>query len=185
MIKRTFYNEELNTTEKYSEVWKYEMMQVKDIPDLIVHNHYWEDSQGELWLDFNDPNENFRRAFNAYRNRKGFMQPNEIRKLREDLHLSQRAFSERLGISYAKVSQIENNKRVQTLSQEVSFRKAQQDFEKQGFLTSYESSASDSDKLTSVLSETKYTDIAKYSYTTSDGSKDTIFKAHGFVGGIA
>ncbi|PME01829.1 hypothetical protein [Lactiplantibacillus plantarum] len=83
MAKKTFYNEELNTTEEYSEVWKYELMRVKDISDLIVHNHYWKDSRGELWLDFDDPNENFRKAFNAYRNRKGFMQPNEIKKLRE------------------------------------------------------------------------------------------------------
>lgn len=185
MTKRTFYNEELNTTDEYSEVWKNELMQVKDIPNLIVHNHYWKDSQGELWLDFNDPNENFRRAFDAYRNRKGFMQPAEIKKLREDLHLSQRVFSERLGISYAKVSQIETNKRIQTLSQEVSFRKAQQDYERQGFLTSYDSSASTSDKLTRVLTETKYSDTAKYSYTTGDGAKATIFKAQEFVGGVA
>ncbi len=185
MIKKTFYNEELNTTDEYSEVWKYEIMRVKDIPDLIVHNHYWKDSQGELWLDFNDPNENFRRSFNAYRKRKGFMQPNEIKKLREGLHLSQRVFSERLGISYAKVSQIENNKRVQTLSQEVSFRKAQQDYERQGFLTSYNSSESDSAKLTSILTETKYIDTAKYFYTTSNESKAIIFKAQELVGGIA
>lgn len=55
MAKKTFYNEELNTTEEYSEVWKYELMRVKDISDLIVHNHYWKDSRGELWLDFDDP----------------------------------------------------------------------------------------------------------------------------------
>lgn len=128
--KKVFYNEELDTTEEYSEVWKYELMQVKDIPDLIVRNHYWKDDRGELWLDFNDPNENFRRAFNAYRSRKEFMQPNDIKKLRGNLHLSQRVFSERLGISYAKASRIENNKRVQTLSQEISFRKAQQDCER-------------------------------------------------------
>lgn len=130
MTKKVFYNEELDTTEEYSEVWKYELMQVKDIPDLIVRNHYWKDDRGELWLDFDDPNENFRRAFNAYRSRKGFMQPNDIKQLRENLHLSQRVFSERLGISHAKASRIENNKRVQTLSQEISFRKAQQDCER-------------------------------------------------------
>lgn len=185
MAKKTFYNEELNTTEEYSEVWKYELMRVKDISDLIVHNHYWKDSRGELWLDFDDPNENFRKAFNAYRNRKGFMQPNEIKKLRENLHLSQRVFSGRLGISYAKVSQIENNKRVQTLSQEVSFRKAQQDYEKQGFLTSYDSDTSDSAELTKVLTETEYVDTAKYFYKTNDSSETTIFKVQEFVGGVA
>ena len=185
MTKKTFYNEELNTTEEYSEVWKYELMRVKDISDLIVHNHYWKDSRGELWLDFDDPNENCRKAFNAYRNRKGFMQPNEIKKLRENLHLSQRVFSERLGISYAKVSQIENNKRVQTLSQEVSFRKAQQDYEKQGFLTSYDSDTSDSAELTKVLTETEYVDTAKYFYKTNDSSETTIFKVQEFVGGVA
>ncbi|KZU38449.1 hypothetical protein Nizo2741_1349 [Lactiplantibacillus plantarum] len=113
------------------------------------------------------------------------MQPNEIKKLRENLHLSQRVFSERLGISYAKVSQIENNKRVQTLSQEVSFRKAQQDYEKQGFLTSYDSVASDSAELTKVLTETEYVDTAKYFYKTNDSSETTIFKVQEFVGGVA
>ncbi|PTM22155.1 transcriptional regulator [Lactobacillus sp. PFC-70] len=141
MKKRTFYNPETETKEEYTEVWKTESVSVKDIKDLLVTNHYWEDREGELWLDFEDPNENFRAAFNAYRRRKGYMEPQQIKDLRKRLGLDLRRFAERLGISYSKLSQIENNKRVQTLSQEVSFRKAQQDYQRQGFLTDYSATA--------------------------------------------
>ena len=113
------------------EVKKHEIIKVKDISDLLVCNRYWQDSDGELWLDFDDPNENFRGIFNAYRERKGFMQPTELKILRRNFNLSLREFAEWLGISYSKVSQVENNKRIQTLTQEVAFRKVQQDYHHQ------------------------------------------------------
>lgn len=150
-MKRTFFNPETETTEEYTDVWKYEVMSMKDIKDLLVRTHYWQDKAGELWLDFDDPNENFRIIFTAYRSRKGYMQPQQIKELRGKLGLSLREFSGRLGISYAKLSQIENNKRVQTLSQEVSFRKAQQDYHGQGFLTDYTVVSNSESLLTQAL----------------------------------
>ena len=76
------------------EVKKHEIIKVKDISDLLVCNRYWQDSDGELWLDFDDPNENFRGIFNAYRERKGFMQPTELKILRRNFNLSLREFAE-------------------------------------------------------------------------------------------
>jgi len=151
MKKKSFYNEELEKTSEYTEIWKYETVKVKDLSDLVVRNHYWKDETGELWLDFNDPNENFRNIFDTYRKRKGFMEPNKIKELRNKLDLSLRDFARNLGISYAKLSQIENNKRIQTLSQEISFRKAQQDYECQGYLTTYLSNDDTGDMLTRAL----------------------------------
>ncbi|RRK09758.1 helix-turn-helix domain-containing protein [Lactiplantibacillus garii] len=182
MIKKIFFNVELNTTAEYTEVWKYEVVKVKDVPDLLVRNHYWQDAQGELWLDFEDPNENFRGIFNAYRKRKGFMQPWEVKKLRANLGLSLRDFAERLGISYAKVSQIENNKRIQTLAQEVAFRKAQQDYQRQGYLTSYAVAPSSGETLTRVLGKVKYQDTVITTYQTPNEAGTNRFK---YVGGVA
>ncbi|MCH4130664.1 MAG: hypothetical protein LKF20_08815 [Lactiplantibacillus sp.] len=49
MAQRKFYNPELDTTELYTEVWKIELVQVRDESNLMVRNHYWKDSDGELW----------------------------------------------------------------------------------------------------------------------------------------
>lgn len=38
---KAFYNPELETTENYVEVWKPEVIKVKDESDLVVMNHYW------------------------------------------------------------------------------------------------------------------------------------------------
>lgn len=185
MVKKVFYNEELNTTAEYLEVWQYEIMKVKDVADLLVRNHYWQDEQGELWLDFDDPNENFRHAFDAYRKRKGFMLPTDLRTLRKKLQLSLREFSERLGISYAKVSQIENNKRVQTLSQEIAFRKAEQDYQKQGYLTAYGNCQNDAAVLARRFKQVPYQATIKSTYSVYKQSSQTTFKLGQSVGGIA
>lgn len=182
MNERTFFNEELNTTAKYLEVWKYEVVKVRDIEDLLVYNHYWQDAEGELWLDFMDPNENMRTAFDAYRSRKGFMHPEAIKQLRQNLQLSQRAFSERLGISYSKLSQIETNKRIQTLSQEIGFRKAEQDFKTQGYLKSYAVESSPSDKLTECLTGVATISTHNLSYIRHQPAS---FKISRFTGEIA
>jgi len=123
MRKKSFYNEELEKTGEYTEIWEYETIKIKDLSDLVVRNHYWKDETGELWLDFNNPNENFRNIFDAYRKRKGFIKPNQVKKLRNKLNLNLRDFARILGISYDELSQIENNKRIQTHSQDISFRK--------------------------------------------------------------
>lgn len=187
MKKRTFYNPETETKEEYTEVWKTESVSVKDIKDLLVTNHYWEDREGELWLDFEDPNENFRAAFNAYRRRKGYMEPQQIKDLRKRLGLDLRRFAERLGISYSKLSQIENNKRVQTLSQEVSFRKAQQDYQRQGFLTDYSATANVEKLLTVAIENGEPNSLKQPSefYGLKTKPNERYFKITRRTGGVA
>ena len=90
---KEFYNPELETTENYAEVWKPEVIKVKDESDLVVMNHYWQDKDGELWGDFNNPMENVKRGFDAYRKRKGYMTPDEIRNLRNQLNMSVKEFA--------------------------------------------------------------------------------------------
>lgn len=91
--RKEFYNPELETTENYDEVWKLEAIKVKDESDLVVMNHYWQDKDGELWGDFNNPIENVKRGFDAYRKRKGYMTPDGIRSLRNQLNMSVKEFA--------------------------------------------------------------------------------------------
>ena len=91
--RKEFYNPELETTENYDEVWKLEVIKVKDESDLVVMNHYWQDKDGELWGDFNNPMENVKRGFDAYRKRKGYMTPDEIRNLQNQLNMSVKEFA--------------------------------------------------------------------------------------------
>ncbi|GEN94106.1 helix-turn-helix domain-containing protein [Pediococcus ethanolidurans] len=134
MKEKNFFNPEKGIEELYIEKWIPEIVKVRDIDDLLVINHYWQDAEGELWNDFDHPNENFVRTFDAYRERKGFMQPSQICELRKQLHLSVREFAKRLGISYSTVSQIENNQRIQVLYQENLFEHAKKEFETTGEL---------------------------------------------------
>ncbi|GAX07994.1 hypothetical protein IWT5_01145 [Secundilactobacillus silagincola] len=122
MITKRFYNEELGTTGLYTEVWLTETVRVKDVDDLLVENHYWRDSDDELWNDFDNPMENVKRAFDAYRTRKCYMSPNEIRNLRESMGLSDSKFADALGIASSIVTEIEKNRRVQDEHQEGLFR---------------------------------------------------------------
>ncbi|KRL41510.1 helix-turn-helix domain-containing protein [Liquorilactobacillus nagelii] len=125
---KKLYNPELETTENYNEIWKPEVIKVKDESDLLVMNHYWQDKNGELWGDFNDPMENVRRGFNAYRKRKGYMTPENIRKLREKLNLSVREFAKLLGIGASSLTQIENNQRIQVKYQDVLFKSIEENY---------------------------------------------------------
>lgn len=127
MTTVNLYNPELGATELYEEKWLPEKINIKDEKDVLVVNHYWEDPRGELWGDFNDPMENVRRGFNAYRVRKGYLLPDEIRQLRKQLGLPIRKFADALGISSSALTQIENNHRVQTKYQDVLFRMVRRD----------------------------------------------------------
>ncbi|NRO04897.1 helix-turn-helix domain-containing protein [Lactobacillus helveticus] len=128
---KKFYNPELETTENYAEVWKPEVIKVKDESDLVVMNHYWQDKDGELWGDFNNPMENVKRGFDAYRKRKGYMTPDEIRNLRNQLNMSVREFANAIGIGSSSLTQIENNQRVQVKYQEILFRAVKESYEYQ------------------------------------------------------
>ena len=120
MQERTkkFYNAELEATGIYTEVFELEKVQVREIKDIIVKHHYWKDEDGEFWVDFGDPTENLRVDFAAYRKRKGYITPEEIKKLREDTGLTVRVFANYLGMGSSTLSQLENNQRVQTKEQD-------------------------------------------------------------------
>ncbi|TGD22554.1 helix-turn-helix domain-containing protein [Companilactobacillus suantsaicola] len=126
--KKIFYNEEKEISEAYTEKWLLEKCTVKDIDNLIVNHHYWEDPEGELWVDFNNPMENVYADFNAYREVKNFMKPSELKKLRETLNLTVREFSKLTGLGYSNISQIENNQRIQTKYQDLIFKLIQEKF---------------------------------------------------------
>ena len=71
-MKKRFYNPELDSYGIYEEVWISERMDVKDEKGLLVKNHYWKDSAGNLWADFDNPMENVYESFKAYKKRKIF-----------------------------------------------------------------------------------------------------------------
>jgi len=125
--QQAFFNPETERTEIYTEKWLEETCSVKELTDLSVHHHYWEDADGELWGDFNDPMENVRRDFQAYRECQNFLTPTEIVHIRQQLQLSVRTFTADLGLDVSTVSQIENGERLQTKSQDNLFRWAQGD----------------------------------------------------------
>lgn len=125
--KKKLYNPELNRYDVYTEVWQKEKIDIKDEKGLSVLNHYWKDSEGELWGDFDNPMENVHRGFNEYRKKKNYLMPEEIKKIREDLGLSVRKFADALGISSSALTQIENNHRIQAKYQDVLFKLVRSD----------------------------------------------------------
>ncbi|WP_125583456.1 helix-turn-helix domain-containing protein [Levilactobacillus cerevisiae] len=125
--QQAFFNPETERTEIYTEKWLEETCTVKELTDLSVRHHYWEGPDGELWGDFNDPMENVRRDFQAYRERQHFLTPPEIIHVRQRLNLTVRAFAAALGLGVSTVSQIENGERLQTKYQDNLFRWAQGD----------------------------------------------------------
>lgn len=122
MIEREFYNPELERSGWYQEVWKTEFIKVRDEDKLLVRNHYWQDEDGELWVDFNNPMENVIHGFAAYRTRKGYLVPDEIRELREQFGVTVESYADLLGITPVSLKQIESNQYIQTKHQEDLFR---------------------------------------------------------------
>jgi len=120
--QKTFYNPEIAAKVTYTEKWKMETVTVKEISDLHVLHHYWQDAAGELWGDFDDPMENVRSDFQAYRQRKNYLAPQDIVTLRKKLNLTVRQFASKLGLSSSTLSQIENDQRIQTRYQDNLFR---------------------------------------------------------------
>ena len=121
-MKKKFYNPEMNTVDIYEEVWIVEKINIKDEKNLLVKNHYWRDKFGELWADFDNPMENVYRGFEAYRTRKGFLSPEQIKKIRNSVNMSVREFADALGISSSTLTKIENNHRIQTKYQDQLFK---------------------------------------------------------------
>ncbi len=110
---KLFFNPELMKTESYQELFVVEEVQIHNSSKIEVRHHYWQDASGELWVDFDDPQENIRADFLEYRRVNGFLDPAKIKELRVGLKLSLLQFSQLLGISDGVLAQIESNGRVQ------------------------------------------------------------------------
>ena len=180
-----WYNPETETRDTYTKVQKLEVLTARDGTKVIINGHYWEDPYGELWVNPNDPNENLRVFASEYRKQKGFMQPDEIRELRSKLGYSERGFAFKLGISYAKLSAIENNKRIQTLYQENLFRKAQSDLAFYGHLVTGKTRENASDALTNYVKRHLGSNIMKEIglYSTAEPENSRNFSALQSSGG--
>lgn len=116
-VSRVFFNRETNTVGSYTECWINERIKVRDLY-LIVRNHYWKDSQGKLWGDFNHPMENVYQGFDAYRHAKNYSTPDEIIKKCQSLYLTVDEFADMKGINRSRMHEIINNKRIQTPEEE-------------------------------------------------------------------
>lgn len=94
----------------------FKMTHVYNVPadDIKNHNHYLE--------PLDNPHYNTQRAFNIYRQKMGLLKPKDIIHARHQLHLSQRDVSAILGISYSTLSKIENNRMIQSISQDTLLR---------------------------------------------------------------
>lgn len=98
---------------------KYQKIQISE--SVTVRNisfnspHYYLVEEGldihdpqNFEVPFDNPDVNLRADYQIYREKVGFLQPREIKKVREHLRLSLREVSAILGISYSTLSEIEN-----------------------------------------------------------------------------
>jgi len=136
--QREFYNPEKEIAELYGKKSLEEKVKVKNIDDLVVLHYYWQDSDGELWNNFDDPMENVRNDFSAYRSRVGFMQPLELKKLREAIKMTVREFGDWTGLGNWTISKIENNQKVQTKYQDRIFQLTREKFNATGHISDKE-----------------------------------------------
>lgn len=95
-----------------------EVVPVSDITDLRVTHHYWKDSEGELWGDFEDPMKNLRTDFAVYLARKHYISPTQITLIRATLNKSVGQLAEMLNLKPSMITQMETNQRIQTDKQE-------------------------------------------------------------------
>jgi len=76
--------------------------------------------------------ENVRASFTEYRQVKHYMQPLEIKQLRQKLQLSLNKFARMLGMGPSSLSQIENNLKLQNKEQDVLFKSIRNEYEATG-----------------------------------------------------
>ena len=118
MRKQKFYNLEKDTTDWYTERWFNEPARVRDVDNLQVWHHYWEDAAGDLWVDFNNPEENVHQDFRAYRQAKQYLTPEQLQVVRHLAGLSIPAFAKLVGLSASAIRELEQDQRVQTDAEE-------------------------------------------------------------------
>lgn len=120
--QKEFFNPQLGTTDLYNEIWQEEFVTVKDEHALPVRHHYWQDSTGILWPDFDNPFENSQADFDAYRARRGYTTPLQLRAMRVKAGCSIEEFADMLGLLPEAIAQIENNQRLQVKYHEAAFQ---------------------------------------------------------------
>lgn len=85
-----------------------EEVTVKDLTFMIWHEYDQCQNCKELFEPIEDIDKNIKFDYREYRTKVGFLQPEEIKELREKYGMSLRQFSELLGIGYSTLSHIEN-----------------------------------------------------------------------------
>lgn len=119
---KSFYNPETEQVSKYTEKFILSDVAVGNVTGLKVMHHYWQDSDGELWGDFDDPMENVLADFAAYRQYLHFLTPDEISAIIKSLNIDLRSLAKFLGISTSTISSISNNRRAQDKYQNNLFK---------------------------------------------------------------
>ena len=119
---KSFYNPETEQVSKYTEKFILSDVEVGNVTGLKVMHHYWQDSDGELWGDFDNPMENVLADFAAYRKHLNFLTPEEISKIIQLLNINIRNLANFLGISISTISSLANNRRAQDKYQDNLFK---------------------------------------------------------------
>lgn len=116
---RLIYNPILDNTERYTEIWETELVTARGVKDLPVKNHYWkQNSNGELWLDFDNPDENFYAFATAFRKEMNYMTPGEIQQLCLESGLGKSLFASLLSMDEDTLDSLMSNDLIQDEEQE-------------------------------------------------------------------
>lgn len=101
-----------------------ETLKIKGVSVTNTHEYIECLSCGELFEPFEDPEKNLLSDYRIYRDIKGFIQPEEIKAIRDNYKMTLRVFSKITGISYSTLSNIENNS-IHNKEHDTIFRLAQ------------------------------------------------------------
>ena len=74
----------------------------------VLHEYDQCESCKQLFEPIEDIDKNIKRDFREYRKQVGFLQPEEVKQIREKYGMNLRQFAELLGVGYSTLSHIEN-----------------------------------------------------------------------------
>jgi len=120
MMKR-LYCEECMVEREFKRVEIKEKVTIKDETFDVIHEYDKCEHCGELFEPFENIDKNIEKDYSIYRDKKGYLQPEKIKKIREKYGFSVRQFAELLGIGYSTLSNIENGA-LHTKYQDVLFK---------------------------------------------------------------
>lgn len=111
-----------NRKESFNIIQIEENVKVENI-DVKIKAEYWVPSSEKItadtmFLPFDDPDKNIKTAYDKFRKFANYLTPTEIRDARNRLELSLSDIAYILGINNETLSEIEDNKRLQTQLQE-------------------------------------------------------------------